>query len=809
MKIWQNFQRSKTISWYRALAFILIFITLFITIFIISQLDQGIHLNNLRQIVFLGFMFSLLLSLTAKPKPFLLILLSVSVGIIVIYANVGNLLQPFFNYLRLEVNHLFTQLQSLFGSQNISSASLQAQEQWDIIRQSTRVLYERQKDWFINLPESVYDPIALNLTWGIAVWLITIWIYRHVFNQKYVILGFLPSLIIIAGATSTVDAGLVWLFLILGLGISLHVLSNQAALEDYWQKKRYNPSELIRRRTVKYAVSLAFSLVFFAGLITSPKLDDFIDTIRERRQQAGGQSQGQGTTGNNNHDIFEEDNTSGPEEVLDNTADGWLPNAHLIGSGPELAETEVFYAQVQGSNGGLASRYYFRSATYETFTLRGWQNIDKDYLLIPPEEEFEIDFTPNEQLIYQEVTLLNDRPKGNLILVAGELTATNVSYYGSYHTKFINNTYTDLFAAVTDATQYQAYSTVPNFGENDLRNASQEYPTWITNKYLQIPDSIPDRVQELAFELTATQPTPYDRVLAIESYLRGFEYTLDVEAPPRTRDIVDYFLFDLQKGYCDYYASAMVILSRAAGIPTRLATGYLAKTYDSEASQFVITADQAHSWVEVYFPDYGWVTFEPTGGQPALTREDERQIISENQAFDPQIEDQITDSSSRPSNLKPNNLFVLLGMAIMLITVILFTYHWIEQWWLMRMDQKLALQKIYSRLRRNSGKLKMRIAPNDTPLEFSNILESALVKLNNHNILHWLLKKTPGKVTFIIDICNQAAYSNRPLEDTIIRQTIQYWGTVRLQLIIARILVRLLPLQSSLKRIWFRLQQPA
>ncbi|HAY85794.1 MAG TPA: transglutaminase, partial [Chloroflexi bacterium] len=103
-----------------------------------------------------------------------------------------------------------------------------------------------------------------------------------------------------------------------------------------------------------------------------------------------------------------------------------------------------------------------------------------------------------------------------------------------------------------------------------MRNTSQEYPDWIANKYLQVPDSVPARVYDLALSLTATQPTPYDRAVAIERYLRQFEYSLEIEDPPEYRDIVDYFLFEQQKGYCDYFASSMVVLARAAGLPARL-----------------------------------------------------------------------------------------------------------------------------------------------------------------------------------------------------------------------------------------------
>ena len=83
---------------------------------------------------------------------------------------------------------------------------------------------------------------------------------------------------------------------------------------------------------------------------------------------------------------------------------------------------------------------------------------------------------------------------------------------------------------------------------------------------------------------------------------------------------MDYFLFDLQEGYCDYYASAMVVMLRAVGVPARLASGYAQGTFDHEARRWVVTEQEGHSWVEVFFDGTGWVEFEPTTGRPALVR---------------------------------------------------------------------------------------------------------------------------------------------------------------------------------------------
>ncbi|HNG20294.1 MAG TPA: transglutaminase-like domain-containing protein, partial [Candidatus Obscuribacter sp.] len=85
-----------------------------------------------------------------------------------------------------------------------------------------------------------------------------------------------------------------------------------------------------------------------------------------------------------------------------------------------------------------------------------------------------------------------------------------------------------------------------------------------------------------------------------------------ITAPPPDKDPLEYFLFEIKEGYCDYYASAMATMLRSVGIPARTASGYAEGTFDEESKVFFVTAADAHTWVEVYFPEYGWVEFEPT-----------------------------------------------------------------------------------------------------------------------------------------------------------------------------------------------------
>ena len=153
-----------------------------------------------------------------------------------------------------------------------------------------------------------------------------------------------------------------------------------------------------------------------------------------------------------------------------------------------------------------------------------------------------------------------------------------------------------------------------------LRAAGDAYPEWTRARYLQLPEGLPDRVRQLSYTVTSTSSSAYDRAAAVESYLRReIAYNDKIEAPPVDRDAVDYLLFDTRQGYCDYYASAMVVMLRTQGIPARVAAGYAQGEYRTEKNAFVVRQEDAHAWPEVFFPDYGWVTFNPASqeGSPA------------------------------------------------------------------------------------------------------------------------------------------------------------------------------------------------
>ena len=261
--------------------------------------------------------------------------------------------------------------------------------------------------------------------------------------------------------------------------------------------------------------------------------------------------------------------------------------------------------------GGAA--HYWRGRTYSEYVGAGWKEGPLERRSYPPFAALGPPERPGRRVLRQDFRLFV--PSENLLYAAGEPYSVDQALQVGLHPG-------EEEVAVLEgaARQYRVLSLVPQVTGAELEAASTDYPPAVAAHYLQLPSSLPQRVVDLARKVTLGTPTPYARALALERYLRSLPYDLQVAGPPEGQDVVDYFLFDLQRGYCDYYASAMVVMARAVGIPARLAVGYATGRYDAPAGHYVVTAADAHAWPELYFPKYGWIPFEPTAGRPALLR---------------------------------------------------------------------------------------------------------------------------------------------------------------------------------------------
>ena len=160
---------------------------------------------------------------------------------------------------------------------------------------------------------------------------------------------------------------------------------------------------------------------------------------------------------------------------------------------------------------------------------------------------------------------------------------------------------------------YEAWSDIARPTAAELRAASGTYPPEILLENLQLPP-LDARIAQLAQDITASAKNNYDRAAAIERYLlTHFTYTLQLSRSI-PQDPIAEFLFVRKAGHCEYFASSMAVMLRTLGIPARVVNGFRGMQFNDLTSQYVVRNRDAHSWVEVYFPGYGWVSFDPTPG---------------------------------------------------------------------------------------------------------------------------------------------------------------------------------------------------
>jgi len=298
---------------------------------------------------------------------------------------------------------------------------------------------------------------------------------------------------------------------------------------------------------------------------------------------------------------------------------------------------------------------------------------------------------------------------------------------------------------------------------------------------------MPERVLALARELTQAAPTPYDRTVAIESYLRTFPYTLEVEPPPRGRDVVDYFLFTAQQGYCDYYATSMVVLARAAGLPARLVVGYANGDYNSPTAEYIVRQEDAHSWAEVYFSGIGWVEFEPTAGQPSIIR-----AGGENASGPPP---DLPSANPAISWLKTGwcGLISSLGGQIAIAgtgLILLFTlWQAGEIGFLHLIPSKMAISRMYARMEKASTRLLPDLPDGHTPHQLQAALSLKLKGGQNHPFKS-LFSAAESEIERVVVLHVAQVFSAHPPSRLQISKGIRAWLRLRWRLWVAKGWVR-------------------
>ncbi len=265
---------------------------------------------------------------------------------------------------------------------------------------------------------------------------------------------------------------------------------------------------------------------------------------------------------------------------------------------------------------------YWQAVVYDEYTSSGWRSSDTTRLAIDPNVQYTGRYEARN-VVTQTFTVYF--PNNTLIFAAPQAQSLDRAAWIESFPGEANNDFA-MWTAISPlgaGDSYQVISSLSKATAAQLRIAETAYPAYIREHYLQLPDTLPPHIKQLAQQIVgdAKATNAFDQASALEAWLRAnIKYNEQIPAPPPGVDGVDYVLFTTQQGYCDYYASAMAVMARSLGIPARVATGYSQGIYDSQRDVYQVFQFNAHTWVEVYFPEYGWVEFEPTASQPAIDR---------------------------------------------------------------------------------------------------------------------------------------------------------------------------------------------
>ena len=407
------------------------------------------------------------------------------------------------------------------------------------------------------------------------------------------------------------------LFGFLLLSLALIVRSHLDARQREWSRRGVRVPVLVRRQFATIGIALSLLALLFAWTVPSGALEERLENFQRFLDSDPIQQAAEAL-----NRIFAPATGEGPA-TSDYYGTDLLKLSGPISLGDELVFT--VYAPL------LPHRNYWRSRVYERYADGQWS---------PSADLRFTDRSPPLSLpMNSEVIGSSRRRIEQRFTVA---TASSRIYYAAPQPESfdregrIDLIYTDRpdnrsmnvsvvrpLNALRRGESYVATSLVSVATAIELRSAPTAYPDWVSsaNLYVGLPNA---RVLELARRIVADAEAEnaYDSAKAIEGWLRrNIAYNEAISAPPPNVNTVEWLLFDAREGYCTYYATAMIVMLRHLGIPARLAAGFSQGEYQSLSGRFLVREHNAHTWVEVYFPGYGWIEFEPTSAQQPIQRE--------------------------------------------------------------------------------------------------------------------------------------------------------------------------------------------
>jgi transglutaminase-like putative cysteine protease len=622
----------------------------------------------------------------------------------------------------------------------------------------------------------LYNQISTLLSWGFLLWSLAVWFSWITRRKALPLWGMIPVETILAILMTYTLEKRILLAVVLGAGLTLIGLINHDQKQKAWRSAKIKGADNVRERMILVVIGFSVYVMLVAALMPSIRVraisDPFERLVYGDRTAGEGDGDGSVETGAFNPEIYTVERFAG------------MPRQKLIGSGPELAKRVVMIVRFPGSafiDEGLPNvARYWRSYTYDQYTGSGWQSSPTEELEYKPGQELVSVQSGPFEIVTQDIRLSNTirgtlYSAGPPITLDQEVRASWRTVPGAAGEEENQAVMADdLFAVTIEERIYQVRSLISTADADELRQAGGMTPEWIADHYLALPETVPARVTNLAWEIVTNQPTEYDRAKAIETFLRSYPYSLNLPTPPMDRDVADYFLFDLQTGYCDYYATAMVVLARSVGLPARLVVGFVGGQYDRENNRYLVSEAEAHTWVEVYFAGFGWIPFEPTASRSLINDQELSLPLPPELEQLPQVAETATGRNS------PGWRIGLGSAAVLAVMAWLFARSDWER--LKRMDATSLILTVYLRLFRYGRWLGLGHFRSDTLYEFEGRIKVSLEGLITSARRERVLQDGLDEISVLTDLAVQANYSPDALDPGLRGDILQHWKKLRTHL---------------------------
>ncbi|MDH5640034.1 MAG: DUF3488 and transglutaminase-like domain-containing protein [Nitrospira sp.] len=277
----------------------------------------------------------------------------------------------------------------------------------------------------------------------------------------------------------------------------------------------------------------------------------------------------------------------------------------------------VMRVELPDSSGRDARQLYLRGSVFDQYNGKTWVNL-LDHRRAVAENghgTFAVHRSSSQRTSFvgsplrQKILL---EPLDTPVLFAAPFAETIIGKLPAIQADFVDGLY--LPSPGSARIEYSVISRPHPVLPADLQPTPVSYPEPFLRHFLQLPGH-PDRITTLTQEVIRDKQSTYEKAIAVQNHLlQGYRYSLDAPLAEQN-DPLEEFLFNRKTGYCEHYATAMVVMLRTQGIPARLITGFLATEWNEYGNYFVVRQQDAHAWVEVHLPHSGWVMMDPT---PAL-----------------------------------------------------------------------------------------------------------------------------------------------------------------------------------------------